>query len=176
MEQNKLVIFLSIIIIIIIVLLQYNSLIKLKAKVKRSKSGIDIYYKQRFDLIPNLIATVKEYANYEKSTYENITKLRNIYVQTKDIKIGENLNNKINEIMLLTQNYPKLNANENFLNLQKNLEKMESQLQAARRIYNNDATKYNTKIKTIPFNIMAKIFNFREEPLFELSNEQIHNN
>ena len=142
-----------VVILILLVFIQYNTLTKLKLKVKQSKSGIDVYLQQRFDLIPNLVNTVKGYMTYEKETFENIVKLRTQYNETKDIKVSEELNNQINKIIAVAENYPELKVSEQFLNLQKNLTKIESQLQAARRIYNNDVTKYNTKIKIIPYNI-----------------------
>lgn len=107
----------------------------MKLKVKQSKSGIDVYLQQIFDLIQNLVNTVKGYMNYEKETFENITKLRTQYNETKDIKVSEELNNQINKILAVAENYPNLKASEQFLELQKNLSKIESQLQAARRLY-----------------------------------------
>lgn len=163
-------------VICLIIFIQYNTLIKLKMKVKQSRSGIDIYCQQRFELIPNLVETVKGYMNYEKETLENIIKLRTQYINTKDIKTGQELNNKLNKIMAVVEKYPDLKASEQFLNLQKNLEKMESQLQAARRIYNIDVTNYNTKIQTIPYNILANILGFYEEDLFELEDINDRNN
>lgn len=158
-------------ILTLLVFIQYNTLTKLKLKVKQSKSGIDVYLQQRFDLIPNLVNTVKGYMNYEKETFKDITKLRTQYNETKDIKVSEELNNHINRIIAVAENYPILKASEQFLNLQKNLSKIESQLQAARRIYNNDVTKYNTKINIIPYNIIAMLFGFKEEYLFEIKEE-----
>ena len=163
-------------IIALIVFIQYNSLVKLKMKVKQSKSGIDVYCQQRFDLIPNLIETVKGYMEYEKQVFENITQLRSQFTNTKDLKVGEELNKQINNIIAVAENYPDLKANEQFLNLQKNLEKTESQLQAARRIYNNDVTKYNIKINIIPYNIIAKLFGFKSEMLFQIEDNSAMEN
>ena len=158
-----------IIIIIIYILSKYNKLVKLKNKVKQSESGIDVYLNQRFDLIPNLVECVKGYIEYEKTTLEEITKMRTEYTNSnKDLKKAEKINNKMNGILAVAEGYPELKASEQFLNLQKNLEKIESQLQAARRIYNNDVTKYNTKIETIPTNIIAGIFGFKIEELFQI--------
>lgn len=157
--------------IILVIFIQYNSITKLKMKVQQSKSGIDVYLQQRFDLIPNLVQVVKEYMNYEKETLQKIMELRTYYNETKDIKVSETLNNQLNNIIAVAENYPELKASEQFLNLQKNLSKIESQLQAARRIYNNDVTKYNTKINIVPYNIIATIFGFKEEYLFKISEE-----
>ena len=156
------------VILVLIIFVQYNTLTKLKLKVKQSKSGIDVYLQQRFDLLPNLVNTVKGYLNYETEAFENIAKLRTQYNETKDIKVSEELNNQINKILAVAENYPNLKASEQFLELQKNLSKIESQLQAARRLYNNDVTKYNTKISVIPYNIIAMLFGFKEEYLFQI--------
>ena len=158
-----------IIIIIIYILSKYNKLVKLKNKVKQSESGIDVYLNQRFDLIPNLVECVKGYIEYEKTTLEEITKMRSEYTNSnKDLRKAEKINNKMNGILVVAEGYPELKASEQFLNLQKNLEKIESQLQAARRIYNNDVTRYNTKIETIPTNIIAGIFGLKKEELFQI--------
>lgn len=162
-------------ILIILVFKQYNILTDLKLKVEQSKSGIDIYLQQRFDLIPALVNTVKGYMNYEKEMLESITKLRSQYYETKNIKVSEQLNSQLNKILLVAENYPELKSSEQFLNLQKNLSKMESQLQAARRLYNNDVTKYNTKLNIVPYNIIAMIFGFKEEDLFKTT-ENVNQN
>ena len=156
-------------IIIIYILAKYNKLVKLKNKVKQSESGIDVYLNQRFDLIPNLVECVKGYANHEKSVIENVTKMRSEYMKTnKSLKKAEELNNSMNGILAIAEGYPELKASEQFLNLQKNLSKIESQLQAARRIYNNDVTKYNTKIETVPTNLIASMFGMKKAELFQI--------
>lgn len=162
--------------IIAVLFYQYNKLVKLKMKVKQSKAGIDVYLQQRFDLIPNIIESVKSYMKYEQQLIENLTQLRVEYNKTKDIKIGEELNNKLNTLVATAENYPDLKASELFLNLQENLVKMESQLQAARRIYNIDVTNYNIKINIVPYNIVARMFGFKEEALFEIENYEARKN
>ena len=156
------------ILIIIFILSQYNKLIKLRNKVKQSKSGIEVYLNQRFDLIPNLVECVKAYSQYESELFENISKLRASYNKTKDFDKANKLNNTFNQILALAENYPDLKASNQFVNLQKNLVKIESQLQAARRIYNNDVTFYNTKLETIPTNIIASLFKFKPAELFQI--------
>lgn len=165
-----------IVLLILIVFGQYNTLVKLKMKVKQAKSGIDVYCQQRFDLIPNLIETVKGYMKHEKEVFDNITRLRTEYNNTKDIKVSQELNGQMNSLIAVAENYPDLKASEQFLNLQRNLEKIESQLQAARRIYNNDVTNYNTKISIVPYNVIASMFNFESESLFELEDENSRKN
>ena len=155
------VLIIALIIVILIMLGSYNSLVKLRNKVNQAKSGIDVYLNQRFDLIPNLVECVKGYAKHEVEVLEKITQLREEYSRSKDIKEAEKLNNGINQVIAVAEQYPELKASEQFLNLQKSLSKMESQLQAARRIYNNEVTAYNTTINTVPTNIIAKMFNFK---------------
>jgi len=167
--MNGFLIFLGLLIIIIIGI--YNSIIQLKHNVDKSESWIDIYLQQRFDLIPNLVEVTKAYMNYENDILEKITRLRTAYSQNKDVNASNELNNQYKTIMALVENYPDLKANEQFLKLQKSLVKIESQLQAARRIYNNDVTKYNTKISTFPNNLLANMFGFKERELFVLDGE-----
>lgn len=170
-------IFITSIVIIVLAFIAgtYNKLIKLSNKAKQSKQGIDIYLKQRFDLIPNLVECVKAYAKHEKETLEKVTELRKDYDKDQSLKQGEIVNNELNKIIALAESYPELKASENYLNLQKNLTKMESQLQAARRIYNSDVTRYNTAIQTIPSNIIAGLFGFKEKELFGIEDSQKNN-
>ena len=156
------------VVLVIIIFSIYNSLIRAKNKALQSKSSIDVYLTQRFDLIPNLVECVKAYSKFEKGTLESIAKLRSEYNNTKNLEKGSELNAACNRILAIAENYPELKSSENFLNLQKNLTKIENQLQAARRLYNSDVTTYNTKINTIPSNIFAGIFGFKEMNLFEL--------
>lgn len=138
---------------------------------QHSKSLIDVYLSQRFDLIPNLIDCVKAYTNYEKNLFEKITKLRIDYFKDKELTKGELLNTEINKTILILENYPDLKANEQFSNLQKTLTKMENQIQAARRIYNNDVEKYNKTISTFPNSIIANIFKFKTEKFFQMEEQ-----
>ena len=164
-----------IVIILLVILSKYNKLVKQKNSVKQAQSGIDVYLNQRFDLLPNLIETVKGYAKHEEQVLEKITQLRAKYSKSKDLKEAEKLNNGINQIIAVAEQYPELKASEQFLNLQKSLSKMESQLQAARRIYNNEVTAYNTTINTVPTNIIAKMFNFKEAELFTIEDYKKEN-
>ena len=157
------------IILIIVILIMYNNLVKARVKVKQAESGIDVYLKQRFDLIPNLVECVKAYSKHEESIFTEIANLRSAYMASPDnIKGAENLNNKMNKLIAVAEQYPDLKASEQYLNLQKTLTKLESQLQAARRIYNSEVTTYNQKILTIPSNLVAALFGFKTEDLFEI--------
>lgn len=155
------------IVISIYILITYNSIIKKKNKVLQAASGIDVYLTQRFDLIPNLVETVKGYMKFEEETLIKIAEKRSMYLQNKNLKDGEELNNECNRIILLTENYPELKADEHFLNLQRKLSKIENQLQAARRIYNIEVNEYNNKIETFPSNVVADAFNFKKAEFFQ---------
>ena len=156
------------VVLALFVLITYNSLVSKKHKVAQARSSIDVYLNHRFDLIPNLVETVKGYAKHEKEIFEETIRLRTSYFNSKDLDEASLLNSKCNSILAIAENYPELKANENFLSLQKSLSKMENQLQAARRLYNIEVTDYNTKLNVVPTNIIAKIFNFKEEKLFEI--------
>lgn len=165
------VLFIGILIVIgIYLIVQFNTFIRLKNKIRQSKSSIEVYLNQRFDLIPNLVECVKAYTNYEEKMLTNIAQMRASYnnQERKDLAEGAKINSEFNKILAVAENSPDLKANEQFLKLQKSLEKMESQLQAARRIYNGDITLYNTTISTFPNNIFARIVGFKEESLFEI--------
>ena len=156
-------------IILITILVLYNNLVKARNLVKQAESGIDVYLNQRFDLIPNLVECVKAYSKHEKEIFTEIANLRSSYMkQPKDIKNAENLNNKMNQLIAVAEKYPELKASEQYLNLQRTLTKLESQLQAARRIYNAEVTNYNNKISVIPSNLVASLFGFKEAKLFEI--------
>ena len=156
-------------VIFTIILLIYNNLVKKRNAVKQSRSSINIYLLQRFSLIPNLVECVKAYTKHEKDIFVDITKLRTEYEQTKQLEKASELNTQINNLLLISENYPNLKSSENFLNLQKNLSKIEDQLQAARRLYNTDVTNYNTSLQTFPNNIIAAIFRFKKEDLFNIT-------
>ena len=157
-----------VVLLILFIIFKFNTYIKLKNKIKQSKSGIDVFLTQRFDLIPNLVECVKDYQKYEAETLSKIIKLRTEYLQDKQLKKGEELNNECNKILAIAENVPELKSNEQYSNLQKNLARIESQLQAARRVYNGDVTLYNTTISTFPDKFLAKIFGFKEEELFQI--------
>ena len=165
------------VVFILILIIIYNNLLTKRNRVKRSASGVDVYLKQRFDLIPNLVEIVKKYSEYEKEILEKIVRLRSEYVpeNDKDFAKANELNSEMNKIIGIAEGYPDLKASEQYLNLQKSLEKIESQIQAARRAYNMDVTEYNTSIESIPTNVIAKIFKFEKAKLFEATAEEREN-
>jgi len=155
----------------------YNKFVLLSQKVKQAQGGIDVYLKQRFDLIPNLVETVKGYSNHEKELLENIARLRSDYIarNNQDIAESQSLNDRYTRILAMIEAYPELKSSEAFLKLQKTLSKIESQLQAARRIYNSEVTEYNTKRYKFPSNIIANVFGFKEKSLFEIDDSAREN-
>lgn len=155
----------------------YNKFVQLTQRVKQAQSGIDVYLKQRFDLIPNLVETVKGYTAHEKGLMENIAKLRQDYEHrnNQDINESQNLNDRYTKIIAMVESYPELKSDEAFLKLQKMLSKIESQLQAARRIYNSEVTEFNTKRYKFPSNIIAGVCGFNEKALFEIQDYEREN-
>lgn len=170
------IILIIIAIILIVILKMYNNLVKARNKVRQAESGIDVYLNQRFDLIPNLVECVKAYSKHEQDIFIEIAKLRSSYMnESKNIKSAEKLNNKMNQLIAVSENYPDLKADEQYLNLQKTLTKLENQLQAARRIYNLEVTEYNNKIDVIPYNLVASLFGFEHARLFEIEEHKKEN-
>ena len=154
------------IIVIIYVLAIYNNFIKKLNSVKHAKSSIEVYLTQRFDLIPNLVECVKAYTKYEEKVLIEIINLRVEFMNKKELSKGGMLDKQINKVILSLEAYPELKANEQFLNLQKNLTKMENQIQAARRIYNNEVEKYNNCIDIFP-----NIFKFNKQDFFQMEEQ-----
>ena len=176
--SNIVYIVLSVILIVIIVILfMFNKLVRLYNKVKKSKSNIEVYLNIRFDLIPNLVETVKAYSKHEDKTLENITALRSDYNNMKSLKLEDvsKLDNQLNKYIAIIESYPELKANEEFLNLQKELRETEDQLAFARRVYNDEATNYNIATEVVPSNIVALIFAFKKVDLFELEDSKKEN-
>lgn len=152
----------------------FNGLVHTRNKVKEAWSGIDVQLKRRYDLIPNLINTVKGYTKHESQTLENVTKARTAAMgvsggNVADRAQAENmLSGTLKSIFALSESYPDLKANQNFLELQSELTDTEDQISAARRIYNGNVTAMNTKVQSFPSNIIADIHNFHVESFFEL--------
>ena len=168
-----------IILIIIYAFILYNNFISLDNKVKEAFSTMDVYLKKRWDLIPNLVETVKGYAKYEEETLTRVTKLRNnVYNEmTNDEKIinNEELSSDVSKIMALKEAYPELKANENFIDLSNKLTKIEDDIANSRKYYNGTVIIYNNKVQMFPNNIFAKIFNYKTKRMFEASLEDKQN-
>jgi LemA protein len=166
------IIFGLIAVIVLWVIFVYNSLIVLKNRLKEAWSDIDVQLKRRYDLIPNLVETVKGYASHEQQTFEKVIQARNMAMNAKGVKEkgeAENvLAGTLKTIFALSENYPELKASVNFLELQKELSDTENKIQAARRFYNSNVLALNTKIETVPSNIIANMFGFKMAEFFEI--------
>jgi len=167
---------LILVLLIIWVIYTVNKFIYLTKCIERSKAVVDVFLKKRYDLIPNLVEAVQGYAKYERNTLEEVTRLRNSFNENINEDDGEKLNRHYKHLLATIEDYPNLRSSENFMELEENLEKLESELQAARRIYINDITTYNTKVESIPTNIIAYIFRFKSHPFpkFEIEEINIH--
>lgn len=164
------IILVGIFIINSVILSKYNKLVRLQNKVKKAKSNISVCLKKRFDLIPNLVETVKGYSTHENKTLKEITDLRSNYQGQQDLSIKEieEANSKFNKLLAVVENYPDLKANSQYISLQNELRKIEDLLVLSRKAYNDVVTSYNTVIETVPSNIVASIFAFRKADLFEI--------
>lgn len=152
----------------------YNKLVKLKNLVAEAWSGIDVQLKKRYDLIPNLVETVKGYAAHEKETLENVTKARTAAQQATTVEgqqvAEKNLSGALMNLIAVAERYPELKANTNFLELQATLQTVESDIEKARRYYNGNVREQNTLIESFPSNIVANLFGFAKSVFFELDN------
>jgi LemA protein len=162
-----------IVLVVIVAVVIYNGLVTARVRVEDAWSDIDVQFKRRFDLIPNLIATVKGSANFETSTLEKIVEARSKSQSTPPTpsQIGETdaqVRGALSGFFALAENYPDLKSNANFLSLQNELADTENKIQAARRFYNSAVKELNTKIQTVPANIFAGMFSFKEAEFFEL--------
>jgi len=148
----------------------YNGLIKLKNQVEEAFSTMDVYLKKRFDLIPNLVETVKGYAKHEAETLENVINARNSAVSVSDkLKAEGEIQGALKNLFAVAEAYPDLKANVNFIDLQASLKEVENDIANARKYYNGVVKTFNTKTELFPSNIIAGIFRFERRPLFEVS-------
>ena len=163
-----------VLLIILIIIAEYNKMIRLQNKVKQYASGIDISLNKRFDLIPNLVECIKSYTKYEGETLENIIEKRNHYNQTKGLNVKEanEINNDLNKLIAVAENYPDLKANTQYMSLNEKLSSIEDEIEVARKIYNSCVTDYNTKIETVPSNLISGIFGFKKARLFEIAEKK----
>jgi LemA protein len=150
----------------------YNSLIILRNRCDNSWAQVDVQLKRRYDLIPNLIETVKGYAKHEREVFEKVTQARTSAINAgtvKDQAQAENmLNGALKTLFAVAENYPELKANQNFLQLQEELAGTESKIAYARQFYNDMVMKFNQKQQVFPANIIANMFNFKEKEYFEI--------
>ncbi len=169
-------IFLAFIVIVALVVLwvvgMYNGLVRLRQQVKNAWSQIDVQLKRRYDLIPNLVETVKGYAAHEKETFERVVQARNAAVAATGVQAqaqAENvLTGALRQLFAVAEAYPDLKANQNFLALQEELSTTENRISFARQHYNDITATYNTRIQSVPTNILAGMFGFTAEPFFQI--------
>jgi len=150
----------------------YNRLITLKNRTKEAWSDISIQLKRRYNLIPNLVETVKGYATHERELFEKVTKARAKAMQAESVKEqaeAENaLSSTLKSLFAVSENYPQLKASQNFLELQKELRDTEDKIMAARRFYNSNVRDLNIKIERFPEKVIASVFGFKKMDLFEI--------
>ncbi|MCB1123495.1 MAG: LemA family protein [Verrucomicrobiae bacterium] len=169
-----------IVLLVFFFFLTYNGLVGKKNQVENAFAGIDTMLKKRYDLIPNLVATVKQYATHEKGTLTEITELRAKAMSgglssDEQVQVNNALSKALGGIMVAVENYPELKANENFLQLQRSLNEIEEQISAARRAFNASVTDYNNAIEMFPSNIVAGMMSYRRRQLFEIPETERQN-
>lgn len=167
----------------LMVVAMYNGLIRLKNRVEEAWSDIDVQLKRRYDLIPNLIETVKGYAAHESGTLEKVVEARNSAMQAQasgdhkaQAEAENQLSSTLKSIFALSENYPDLKANTNFLELQRELSDTENKIQASRRFYNTNVRDFNTKLQIFPTNIMAGMLGFKARDFFEIEDAKEREN
>lgn len=157
------------------VIVVFNGLVRSRFRVQEAWSDIEVQLKRRYDLIPNLVETVKGYMTHEKDVFEKVTQARAQSLSAKGhaekgVAEGE-LSSTLKTLFAVSENYPELKANTNFMELQRELSDTENKIQAARRFYNGNVMDYNTKIHVFPSNVIAGMFRFAKEEFFQLDNE-----
>ncbi len=167
-------------ILVVAVIGIYNNLVRLRQKVKNSWSQIDVQLQRRFDLIPNLVETVKGYMEHEEGVLTKVAELRTSWANAGSVAEKANLDNELSgalkTIMAVSENYPDLKANQNFSELQQELQNTENKISFSRQFYNDSVTMYNTKLEVVPSNIIASMFGFKPEELFKVESEEARKN
>ena len=168
-----------IVLILIYFGLNYNSLVKLNNTVKEAFSTMDVYLKKRWNLIPNIVETVKEYARHENSALKEIVELRNGTYDSmssdEKVDVNNKLSQKINKLIAIAEAYPNLKANENFKDLSEQLTKIEDDIANSRKYYNGTVRIFNNKVQMFPSNVVAGILGFKEQKMFEASENEREN-
>ncbi|MGB6329290.1 MAG: LemA family protein [Halarcobacter sp.] len=167
-------------ILVLILVLMYNSLVNKKNQVENIFASVDTQLKKRHDLIPNLIASVKQYMAHEKSLLESVTSLRTKSIkhnldEREVISLDDKMSSALGSLMIAVEAYPELKANENIMQLQSSLNEVEEQIQASRRAYNQAVTDYNNALEMIPTNFIAKAMSYEKKSLFEIKESQKEN-
>lgn len=180
MNPITIIILIGLAVIALIILLIYNGLIRKKNEVINAFGGMDVQLKKRYDLIPNLIETVKQFMTHERGLLTRITELRakalsdNLSDENK-VDIDNQISDTLKEIMVAVENYPDLKSNTNFLNLQRTMHEIESQISAARRYYNAAVTDFNNGVQMFPSSIIAGIMGLKIKKVFEIQDTERQN-
>lgn len=165
-----------VVILIIWFIASYNGFVKLKNSIDEAFSTMDVYLKKRYDLIPNLVETVKGYASHEKETFERVISARNMAASATSIddKVEKEniLQGTLKSLFAVAEAYPDLKANSNFLSLQSDLNRIEEDIASSRKYYNAIVKQFNIKVESFPSNIIAGMFHFEKRPMFEVASEQ----
>ena len=162
---------------VLVLFVMYNSLVGKKNAADQAFASVDVQLKKRYDLIPNLVNTVKQYMTHEASTLQNITELRAKATQgtlssNEAVQLNNQITRAIGGIMVAVENYPQLRASENFQQLQRSLNEVEEQISAARRSFNAAITDYNNAVEMLPTNILAGMMGYKTRALFEIPQEE----
>jgi LemA protein len=163
-------------VVAVVVVFMYNKFVTLRTRVAEASSDIEVQFKRRFDLIPNLIETVKAYANFEQSTLQKVTEARTQAMGAQGLQdemaAQDTLTGTLKSLFAVSENYPDLKANQNFLELQRELTDTENKIQAARRFFNANVRDFTIATQHFPSNIVAKLFGFKSDAFFELPEGQ----
>ena len=175
--KTVIVVVLVIVVLLVLYLVSiYNKLVNSRNKVDNQFSQIDIQLKRRTDLIPNLVETVKGYAKHEENTFKEVVEARNKAVSANSINEKIDANNELtgalNKLFALSESYPELKANENFLSLQKDLKETEDKITYSRKFYNDSAMQFNNIVEMFPSNIVANMFHFKKYEYFKIAEEE----
>ena len=174
------IILIIVVLLILFIISVYNSLVTLRQRVKNAFGQMDVQLQRRFDLIPNLVETVKGYMTHKSDTLAKVTELRTAWAGAKTVdekaKLDNELSNTLKTIMAVAEAYPDLKANQNFESLQNELTETEDKISYSRQFYNDTVTRYNTKLELFPSNIIAGMFHFTAESLFEVDSAEARKN
>lgn len=177
---SGLVVTVIVVALLIAVVGMYNGLIKARQRVRNAWSQIDVQLQRRFDMIPNLVETLKGYMKHEEETLIRVTELRTAWHEsdtvTKKAQLGNELGNVLNKLLAVSEGYPELKANENFVELQREIKETENKIAFSRQFYNDTVTIYNTKLEVFPSNIIAGMFHFKPESLLNAESEEARHN
>lgn len=168
------------IVLILVIIVIYNNLVSLRQRVKNAWSQIDVQLQRRFDLIPNLVECVKGYMSHEKEVLEKVTELRTSWASattiSEKVQLDNQLSGALKTIMAVSENYPDLKASQNFLDLQEELRNTENKISYSRQFYNDTVTRYNIKLEMFPSNLIASMFHFTSESLYEAESDEARKN